>query len=92
MYIAIKVLDGTNRSFPRLTLTAPTMESRKRPHDGEEPVSVKKRVIQSSPDSPVTAVSSSVAAEEQPFAKELEVRSLNPSSILQTEYAGYETS
>jgi hypothetical protein len=73
MYTAIEVLDGTNRSFPRLNLTTPTMESRKRPHDGEEPISVKKRAIQSSADSPVTAVSSSAAAEDQPFAKELEV-------------------
>jgi len=49
------------------------MESRKRPHDGEEPISVKKRAIQSSADSPVTAVSSSAAAEEQPFATDIEV-------------------
>jgi len=73
MCVAINVLDGTDRSFPRLNSTTPVMESRKRPHDGEEPVSVKKRAVQPSADSPVTAVPSTAAAEEQPFAKELEV-------------------
>lgn len=49
------------------------MESRKRPHEGEEPVSVKKRAIISSNDSPVTAVSSTAADDQPLFTAELEV-------------------
>lgn len=40
------------------------MDSRKRPHDGDGPVSVKKRVLLSSSDSPMTPVSPSAVADE----------------------------
>jgi hypothetical protein len=56
------------------------MESRKRPHEGDTPVSVKKRALASTLDSPVTAVSPNDAADEPQHDEELEVSCLGPYS------------
>lgn len=59
--------------MPGYPLTTPDMEGRKRPYEGETPVSIKKRALTSSHDSPVTAVSPGAAAEEPQPNEELEV-------------------